>query len=204
MVQPPVHSTNREFTEKVIFVELLITEPFPLSLRRARRGALAGWACMHFQIKRCRLLAASIFQHGQGPSVRHPSVLCTCPRLSFSLSLSLSLPLDVVGLEGVSEGDRAKAAHYKYWTKFRRTRDHSSRTLPSHIFGVWPEPRRFAAAGVGNGVSLLTGMAGQGARMICGDTFSPARHFYGLESRNNNFMTILRRQATKRHLQTVT
>ena len=135
-------------------------------------------------------------------AVHVPAPVFLSLSLSLSLSLPLSLPLDVVGLEGVSEGDRAKAAHYKYWTKFRRTRDHSSRTLPSHIFGVWPEPRRFAAAGVGNGVSLLTGMAGQGARMICGDTFSPARHFYGLESRNNNFMTILRRQATKRHLQT--
>ena len=40
--------------------------------------------------------------------------------------------------------------------------------------------------------------------MICGDTFFLARHFYGLESRNNNFMTILLRQATKRHHQSVT
>ena len=32
----------------------------------------------------------------------------------------------------------------------------------------------------------------------------PVRHFYGVESRNNNFMTILRRQATKRQRQNVT
>ena len=78
---------------------------------------------MHFQIKRSRLLAASIFQHGQGPSVRprqrereSPPSVCAMPpaRLSPILSFSelLSPPpplvrsLDVGGLEGMSEGDR--------------------------------------------------------------------------------------------------
>ena len=82
---------------------------------------------MHFQIKRSRLLAASIFQHGQGPSVRvrprqrereSPPSVCAMPPppvfLLYSPSLSFSPPplvrrlgpCDVGGLEGMSEGDR--------------------------------------------------------------------------------------------------
>ena len=94
--------------------------------------------------------------------------------------------------------------------------DHSSRTLPSYSLGIWPQPhrghrrrpRRWQWSLAGRVCSRARhgrqGRRRERARMICGDTFFLARHFYGLESRNNNFMTILRRQATKRQRQNVT
>ena len=123
---------------------------------------------MHFQIKRSRLLAASIFQHGQGPSVRPrqrervrpPSALCRPPVfLLYSPSLSFSPPplvrrlgpCDVGGLEGMSEGDRDRIRSQFTNGIFLRTTSVIGRNLVAA-----------AAAGVGKGVSLLAGAGGHG------------------------------------------